>query len=113
MSGSAAAFPRPVGNNGAAHFEDRYANEEQAGMTLREYFAAHAPKTPQAWFSPVMATPRPEETWDHEHDKCDYCERLPVNWKERNAWSAEREKQRLIQWPWAWADAVLAAGGVE
>lgn len=27
------------------------------------------------------------------------------------AWFVEREKQTCLQWPWAWADAVLAAGG--
>jgi hypothetical protein len=37
-----AAFPRPIGNNGAAHFEDREVSAEEVGMSLRDYFAAQA-----------------------------------------------------------------------
>lgn len=33
------AFPRPVGNNGATHYEDRYCNDDHPGMSLRDYFA--------------------------------------------------------------------------
>ena len=33
------AFPRPIGNNGATHYEDREANSEEEGMTLLDYFA--------------------------------------------------------------------------
>ena len=50
------------------------------GITVREYFAARAPAEPQPWFAPNM-TGQPE---------------------------AEFHRQRYIQWPFAWADAVLA-----
>ncbi len=36
------AFARPVGNNGATDYEDREANYEQEGMSLRDYFAGQA-----------------------------------------------------------------------
>jgi hypothetical protein len=36
------AFPRPIGNNGADHYEDRDVNSDQEGMTLRDYFAGQA-----------------------------------------------------------------------
>lgn len=35
-----AAFPRPIGNNGADNYEDREVNEAEQGMSLRDYFAA-------------------------------------------------------------------------
>jgi hypothetical protein len=51
------------------------------GATLRDYFIAHAPAEPQPWFDPV----------------------LPKDY------SAEKYiKQRYIQWPAAWADAMIA-----
>lgn len=61
------------------------------GATLHDYFMAHAPHHPQAWFSPTMATTRPAA--DSE--------------QERAAWDAEREKQRWLQWPRAWADEMM------
>lgn len=36
------AFPRPIGNNGAPHYEDREISGEEIGMSLRDYFAAFA-----------------------------------------------------------------------
>jgi len=33
------AFPRPVGHNGLSHVEEHYANDDQRGMSLRDYFA--------------------------------------------------------------------------
>lgn len=87
-------------------------------MTIRAHFAAHAPE-PQHWFEPVMPTPLPQSTWDHDHEQCGSenssrlpWECIPSNKADRDAWFAEQEKQRLIQWPWAWADEVLRAGGI-
>ena len=47
-----------------------------SGITLRMYLIAHAPEEPQEWFTPAG------EPWTLE----------------------EREMQRYIQWPGAWAD---------
>lgn len=103
------------------------------GLSQRAYFAAHAPATPQDWFEPTMATPRPERPTIPAKDidvyrrftnddgepitgapvwVRDYA-RLVSDWRLATAkWDREWEKQRLVQWPWAWADAVLDAAGV-
>lgn len=77
----------------------RYANGSDGvvevrhnGMSLRDYFIAHAPAEPQPWFEPVMTTLRPPN---------------PGNMQ--NRWDYEYDKQRYIQWPAAWADAMLEA----
>lgn len=36
------AFPRPIGHNGLTHAEEHLCNDEAVGMSLRDYFAAHA-----------------------------------------------------------------------
>lgn len=75
-------------------------------LTLRDYFAAHAPETPQDWFEPEMP-PKPKvghravdlgggrKTWVDDHSEID-------------EWERTQSKQRLVQWPYAWADAVLS-----
>lgn len=110
------------------------------GMTLREFFAAHAPAEPQPWFEPTML-PRPvppaddlrsvlpdctededREAQSWRRDPCyDLCTKSPRlapyerawedYWRANHAWSEEKKRQRYVQWPWAWADAVLAARG--
>ncbi len=55
------------------------------GMTLRDYFAAHAPGVP-SWFS------HPKDMMEYE------CE---------EDWSMDR----LVQWRWRYADAMLMAWG--
>lgn len=103
-----------------------------AGMSIREYFAAQAPTDPRVWFTPVMPTKRPvtpdRDKIEDEAVRADVrraweCDTDPETpegaaWIEmRNdvvaqqiAWDKEQAKQLCIQWPWAWADAVLAAG---
>lgn len=85
------------------------------GMTLRDYFAMHSPVKPERWFEPKMATPKPDLEWDHDHSKCGSenstqmpWDCIPSNKDARDAWDAERDKQRLVQWPFAWADVMLA-----
>lgn len=109
-----------------------------AGMSLRDYFIANAPAEPQPWFAPEMPPqPRPrmekpddltkeerEELagwWDCLSAKDMNQPRARViaedwerNKREHRAWQSEWEKQRYIQWPAAWADAMLeqrAKGG--
>jgi hypothetical protein len=80
-------------------------------MELRDYFAAHAPRRPQAWFTPVMDADRPapihpctgSATCNCTYEIC-WVDNLDV----LNAWDNEYGKRLLIQWPYAWADAMLA-----
>lgn len=99
------------------------------GMTIREYFAARAPVEPQTWFEPKMEWSRPclpdwrMQGWtdrqiaewrsDYPPDDqvvSDFIHHLEDVQHLIEKWDRQREKQRLLQWPWAWADAVLAAG---
>lgn len=76
-------------------------------MSLRAYFAAHAPAEPQEWFVPVMSTGRPEP--DHagvEPSRREFVD--PHNKHAIEAWDREQYKQGYIQWPLAWADEQIA-----
>jgi predicted Zn-ribbon and HTH transcriptional regulator len=101
-----------------------------------DYLVAHAPAEPQPWFKPVMSTPRPAdpkpqmggkvqtrlersihnderpiETFDLEPEE----QQQLTEWYELNGrvirqqgeWDQECQAERLLQWPWAWARAVL------
>lgn len=102
------------------------------GMTLRDYFIAHAPAEPQPWFRPVMPAARPKAPatppamtdeekfalyeWDEGYVlakdvKCprirDYALAHERDRSEGAVWDKEHEKQRYLQWPAVWADAML------
>lgn len=90
------------------------------GLCMMDYFAAHAPAEPQAWFAPVMPTARPKDHYVGE-DGTDYGQDgrradrevgedlfSNVNWDAQLAWDAEYFRQRCIQWPWAWAREMMA-----
>jgi hypothetical protein len=103
------------------------------GMSLRDYFMAHAPAEPQHWFSPVMTEPAPVQLQFREApaavqkelegvDYEEWCDPVAMSpeareWHERRVaakkalhrWNAEAEKQRYVQWPAAWADEQLKA----
>lgn len=104
--------------------------------TLHDYFMMHAPVEPQTWFEPVMPpepkllyldkhtlTDRELKEYDYFHEffPCVKPEEI-VSEKVRNyavgaidakkaqaAWHSEAHKQRLIQWPAAWATAMMKA----
>lgn len=76
-----------------------------AGMSLRDYFAAHAPSIPYAWFEPVMGSERPE----FEGVRNASGEFESTNQDVIDAWKLEHYKQQCIQWPYAWADLMVAA----
>lgn len=102
------------------------------GMSLRDFFIAHAPAEPQSWFKPVME-PEPKSVqfpadmtqeeraeyhgWDEYLATSDlkypriraYAESVDAYTVLRRAWNSEYEKQRYVQWPVAWADAMIAA----
>ena len=74
-------------------------------MSIRSNFAATAPEEP-LWDFSVMIGPRPDPQWKPE-DKEHYYP--PLNERELDAYDNEYKKQQYSQWPWVWADAVLAA----
>lgn len=76
-----------------------------SGMDLRDYFAAHAPSIPFAWFEPVMNSKEPEFAGVRNTSG----EFVSTNRDEIDAWKLEHYKQQCIQWPYAWADLMLAA----
>ena len=83
------------------------------GMSLRDYFAAHAPTKPQRWFQPVMPLPRPEAIFQcsgttAHSQRCHYEYCSEKNWKELADWDTAYVVATLKQWPYAWADAMLA-----
>lgn len=121
-----AAFPCGVMQDGHNPGQEPW----QRGISMRDYFMAHAPAEPQPWFVPLMPE-KPElpdpgrelsaedaAEWrrldefaaeeGNERVKA-FCERRSVAWSERHAWETERDKQRYVQWPAAWADAMLRA----
>jgi hypothetical protein len=103
------------------------------GLTIREYFIAHAPSEPQSWFEPVLPSaagmwqvPDPSELngqdkadwesekFDYEPDSCsdtlkDFMRRIDDAYDAKKAYENECKKQRYIQWPIAWADAMIEA----
>lgn len=87
-----------------------FPTDEMSGMTLRDYFIAHAPAEPQPWFRPDMP-PRPsrfpivsedglrkyESVHEAEKTEGDCWE--SVNQRAIDAWEADYQKQQYIQWP--------------
>lgn len=121
-----AAFPMP-GMSGLPNDGFIYG---EPGMSLRDYFIAHAPHEPQPWFVPTMNEPCPnspriEDAPDHLRPEVraelmeDYSVHVgpeATEWVRQrraavHAWTREQEKRRYTQWPAAWADEQLAARG--
>jgi hypothetical protein len=94
------------------------------------YLIAHAPVEPQAWFEPVMPErpmlpddtlnlrcqagwPTYERTGSYKFMVClsddekAWLEEHAADHKAYGDWSREYDKQRLIQWPAAWAHEQL------
>lgn len=105
--------------------------EDTSGMTLRAYFMAHAPAQPQPWFQPevykrpdlpdkfaALGQEQRRELSDHDNDGLnaeDASEPVRLFIAERAkaraklaAWEKFRDKARYVQWPVAWADAMIA-----
>jgi hypothetical protein len=119
------------------------------GLSLRDYFAAHAPRKPQAWFNPTLPVPAPvpppislpviegssaerfqtlsylATNWRRDpcYDLANHLddttptERAALAahedawkdfWEQRKIYESLRDKERLTQWPYAWADAQIA-----
>lgn len=95
--------------------------EFQQGMTMRQFYAAQAPREIPAWFEPVMPPLPPYGkgfiSGDGQRYYTDKSEAERIEGddfyfegqQERNEWHKNLKKQRIAQWPWAWADLVLGA----
>lgn len=101
----------------------------QDGMTLHDYFMAHAPVIPHDWFLPEMLRDCPivpsinavsnpawradlklQAEWaegEQSQAARQWFDRQEQATEEQAAWQAEFRKQRSVQWPAAWADAML------
>lgn len=90
------------------------------GMSLRDYFAAHAPSMPRDWFAPDVQVVK--EIWQtaggspaissaNPSHRDEYGQPIPnvlTNADEvKKSW-LEYQYQFEIQWPWVWADTMLA-----
>lgn len=87
-----------------------------SGLSIREYFAAHAPAEIPEWFEPKMPpVPKKDPKWKwcegcNADSDCDHnadCEQLRLTQDALTAWRDEEERQKVFQWPAAWADMVL------
>lgn len=81
------------------------------GMTLRDYFAVHAPPVPN-YYRLKSAEPIPREP-DGYYDSMSPCTQ-----SERDAYIDKREAivnsnelERVLSWPWFYADRVLGRRG--
>lgn len=111
---------------------DTVTHQSELGLTLRDYFIAHAPVEPQEWFRPAMPPmpqlpPQPSDLTEEEklemsgvHDWLDEegleqprVRAFLVATKKANEalrqWRQDYDKQRCIQWPAAWADEMIKA----
>ncbi len=80
-------------------------------ISLRDYFAAHAPCDWAEWYQPQMP-PRPATEWGHDHPNEKQCRStydcIPINLDELETYDRLRREEYYRQWPYAWADAMLA-----
>lgn len=118
--------------------EGGYRPTAEGGMSLRDYFIAHAPIEPWPGFEPEMrakpTAPRLEPKGNNgevpndddkkrlhswRHDPCfdfedmnlpqfsAWCNSWIEHWAALPKWDNDYEAQRYMQWPCAFADAML------
>jgi len=107
-------------------------------LLLREAFALRAPEIPQDWFAPRIPPEPVRPAYPHKPQQADYDDNYNLiffipdaeyeemlkahelarsayetameKWREDlEKWGCEVGRLRSAQWPWAWADAVLAS----
>ena len=85
--------------------------------TLRDQFACHAPQPPPDWFVPDVG-PRPKDDWrcrhkpDWRYDSYEAADADGLPWNAAElpieVYEEHVKRQKGIQWPYAWADLMLA-----
>ena len=94
-----ASHPRTPDNGGPA-FTCAPAGGMQVGMTLREYFAAHAPQAPDQWLPRQPAPERPRDFNSPTRTE---------EWVAYHQALSDWLLASLVEWRWTYADAMLAA----
>lgn len=120
--GEQPAFPGIIGETGQrcairTHDGQSWINLAP-GVPTRLWLAAHAPSECQEWFTHTAASNRPirNPSWEFcEGCKNDGhciggkdCDKIYDFFEMDQAWREANKKARFIQWPLAWADAILA-----
>ena len=86
-------------------------------MALRDHLAARAPPEIASWFEPVMPNPCPKIIWrngegvewpDGELPEGATGPAININSEAIGEWWRLYYKLAPLQWPYAWADAVIA-----
>lgn len=84
-------------------------------LTLRDLFAVHAPPAP-AWFEPKMREPKPQSIWKSRDGLTTFFDERAAShavgfngYADANAeaivrWHKDADIQRMLQWPYAWAE---------
>jgi hypothetical protein len=76
----------------------------ELGMTLRDYFAAHAPDMPEYWTAPkemLLPLPQPKGRGPE----------YAAEWEARNNALKHNALMHEVTWRWAYADAMIKARG--
>ena len=112
--------------------------EDREPITLRDYFMAHAPAEPWAWYRPAMP-PEPvrpkgadDPAWEFTEEEQytangwwtdpiydltgsprldSFCQQWQSYWKAVTEHQKQSKQQRSIQWPTFFADQMLAQRG--
>ena len=82
---------------------NQFESEAEFLTALSDWFAGQAPDEPTWHFEPVMSEPRPTPQMEGQIE-----DRICVNAQEVREWEDERDCQRAKQWPYAWANEMLA-----
>lgn len=76
-------------------------SEFNRGMTLRSWYKGHAPPIPAWGFEVKMPTKKPQPL--DKDAKGEFVKDSAIK-----EWHIEHERQKHMQWPAIWADAMLA-----
>lgn len=85
-------------------------------VSLRDYYAAHAPAAPLWDFTPKLpprpkneADVNPPQPWERGGGELRYAMEYCAARDERERWELNKKIQTAVQWPFAWADEMIKA----
>lgn len=87
---------------GGSAFPVSNGEETDFGMHLRDHFAAHAPDAPSWWMAVIEDEIRAAKPGYQAPD---------IAWLEFADGAIKRRLEKMAQWRWAYADAMLAERG--